>query len=236
MKKLACMGSATMIMIALLVAHTTHAAYIIEVDTDGLDDGILTYNPDFSFGGDTTVAYQSIPSLAYGMTGGDSIFGGNGVNLPDTYVFTYNPSTDADNLAIPIWTELGEAGYSSTATGLAGGVPGIYSVYATWPHTTSVSGGATRFSGSTSGDTFVTDFDQNGGGIGIGHYWYKVGEINWTSGDITVTMQPTGINTYTSMRAAGMLFEYEQIPEPSVLTMLGFGSFMVLFVRRRLML
>ena len=240
MRKLVpCIVSA-MVMIALLATHTAHSAYLIEVDTDGLDDGVLTYNSHFSFGGDTISASQGGASLAFGMTGGDSIFGGNGVSLPDTYVFTYNPSTDADNLAIPIWTELGEAGYSSTATGLAGGAPGIYTVYATWPVTYNVSGGDTRFTTTTAGDSSIVDFDPNGGYYpnppGIGNHWYKVGEINWTSGDITVTMQRTGGNTFVSMRAAGMLFEYEQIPEPSVLAMLGCGSFLVLFVRRRLMM
>jgi len=235
MKELVPRISSAIALIALFTVHTASAAYIIEVDTDGADDGVLTYNSNFSFGGDTTTASQSAASSAYGMTGGDSIFGGNGVSLPDTYVFTYDPLVDADNLAIPAGTQLGEAGYSSYATGQAGGVPGIYSVYATWPITIGVTGGDTRFAGSTTGDSFVTDFDQNGDGItGTGHYWYKVGEITWNSGAITVTMQPTVDNSYVSMRAAGMLFEYEQIPEPSVLAMLGFGSFLM-WVRRRLM-
>jgi hypothetical protein len=30
------------------------AAYLVEVDIDGLDDGVLVFSPDFSFGGDTT--------------------------------------------------------------------------------------------------------------------------------------------------------------------------------------
>jgi hypothetical protein len=234
MKELASRIGSAIILVTLLATHTALAAYIIEVDTDGADDGVLTYNSHFSFGGGTTAASQSGASTAFGMTGGDSIFGGNGA--PDTYVFTYNPSVDADNLAIPVDTQLGEAGYSSYASGLTGGSPGIYSVYATWPWTSTVSGGLTQFSGSTSGDTFVTDFDQNGGGIGTGHYWYKVGEINWTSGAITVTMTPEDSSGYVSMRAAGMLFEYEQIPEPSVLAMLGFASFLMLVVRRRLMI
>ena len=44
------------------------SAYVIEIDTDGADDGTVTYNPDFSFGGDTTLAYQSAASSAIGLT------------------------------------------------------------------------------------------------------------------------------------------------------------------------
>ena len=45
-----------------------HAAYLIEVDIDGLDDGNLLYSPDFAFGGDTTEAYQSVAATAVGLT------------------------------------------------------------------------------------------------------------------------------------------------------------------------
>ena len=57
---------------------TAQAGYIIEIDTDGADDGVLTYNADFSFGGDTTTASQSATATVFGATGGDSIFGGDG--------------------------------------------------------------------------------------------------------------------------------------------------------------
>ena len=221
-------GAVAVSAVSLMLAGA-HAAFIIEVDTDGLDDGILTYHPNFSFGGDTSAASQSNPSTAYGMTGGDSIFGGDGLLLPDTYVFTYDPSVDADNLAIPIYTALGDGNYAS---GLAGGQPGLYFVYATWPWTATVSGGDTRFVGATAGDGFSTDFDVNRGGDGTGHFWYKVGEINWTSGPITVTQQPTAGNTFVSMRSAGLLFELETaVPEPSVIALLGLG--MLLAAHRR---
>lgn len=214
-----------------LMAAGAHAAFIIEVDTDGLDDGVLTYNPNFSFGGDTTTASQSAASTAPFMSGGDSIYGGDGSALPDTYVFSYDPSMEADNLAIPQYTALGDGNYAS---GIEGGAAGIYFVYATWPISSNVSGGDTRFTGATGGDGFVTDFDQNAGGVGTGHFWYKVGEITWAPGSdpITVTQEPTGGNTFVSMRSAGMLFEYEAIPEPSVLALLGLGALFVA-VRRR---
>jgi hypothetical protein len=208
-------------LVALSGPNAARAAFILEIDTDGADDGILTFNPNFSFGGDTTTASQSIPSTAYGMTGGDSIFGGNGGTLPDTYVYTYDPAVDVDNLVIPPWQHLGDNNY---ATGNPGGLPGIYAVYVTWPISSNVSGGDTRFSAATSSDGFVLDFDQNRGGAGTGHEWYKVGEITWSSGPITLTQQPTGGNTFVSMRAAGALFEYVAVPEPSTLVLLVLGA------------
>lgn len=178
---------------------SAQGGFLVEVDTDGVDDGVLTYSPNFAFGGDTTSASQSVASLAFGLTGGDSIFGGNGSSSPDTYLFTYDPSVDADNLAIPADTPLGGG---DLASGLAGGQPGVYAIYAAWPFTGNVSGGATSFSASTSGNSFATLVDQNG----LGNEWIKLGEINWTSGLITLT-QEAGQNTFVSMRSAGVLFE-----------------------------
>ena len=82
-----------------MFAVRSEAAFLIQIDTDGLDDGVLTYNSHFTFGGDTTTASQSAPSTAYGLSAADSIFGGDGVAEPDTYVYRYNPTSDADNLA-----------------------------------------------------------------------------------------------------------------------------------------
>lgn len=205
-------------LIAGLSLGVAQASFLLEIDTDGLDDGALTFNPNFSFGGDTTTASQSNPSTAFGLSGGDSIFGGNGLNQPDTYVYTYTPSVDADNLSLPAGTDLGGG---LLASGLAGGAPGVYAVYATWPISSNVSGGDTLFSAATAGDAFATTFDQNGAGAGTGHQWYKMGEITWSSGTITMTQQPTGGNTFVSMRAAAVLFE--AIPEPSTLALLGLG-------------
>jgi hypothetical protein len=210
----------------LLGFSTTQAAYLLEIDTDGLDDGILTYNPNFSFGGDTTLASQSAASTAFGMTGGDSIFGGDGNLFPDTYLFTYAPDSEADNLVIPGGTDLGDGNFAS---GKTGGSPDTYAIYATWPFTSNVSGGLTTFTATTSGDSFNVSIDQNAGGAGSGHEWIKLGEIAYTSGPITVT-QESGANTFVSMRSAGVLFEV--IPEPSTFA-LGALGLLALAARRR---
>lgn len=191
----------------LATLNIAQAAFLLEIDTDGDDDGSVTFHPNFSFGGDTTTASSSVTSPAFGTTGGDSIFGGDGVAEPDTYVYTYTPSVDADNLVIPPGTDLGSG---NLATGFTGGGIGTYRVYATWPFTTNVSGGPTRFTLSTTGATdVVIDIDQNGGGAGAGDEWVPLGDIELTDpdADITVTQIPTGVNSFISMRAYGLLFE-----------------------------
>ena len=186
--------------LALAFSAPASAAYLIEIDTDGLDDGVLTFNPDFSFGGDTTIASPSSPSLAYGTSGADSIFGGDGVNNLDTYVFTYAPDSQADNLAIPANTNLGNG---NLATGETGGGPGLYNVYATWPYTENVSGGDTEYTVNTTGSGFTVQIDQNT----RGDEWILLGQVDYTSGDITVTQSPTVQNSFISQRAYGLLFE-----------------------------
>ncbi|RKX41892.1 MAG: hypothetical protein DRP64_10715, partial [Verrucomicrobia bacterium] len=198
--------------VALFVAismwsSTLLAAYLVEVDTDGLDNGTLLFSPDFAFGGDTTTASQSILSGAIGMTGGDSIFGGNGNAFPDTYVYTHSPDSQADNLIFWGGEALGDRNYASGATG---GGAGTYAVYATWPGTDNVDGGLTHYQIETAGNSVSSSVDQNGpggqDGVIFGNIWVKIGEIEYTSGPITVTQTPTS-NTYISMRAAGVLFE-----------------------------
>ena len=205
--------------------QVAQAAYIIEVDIDGTDDGVLTLNPDFAFGGDTTTASSSATAAVFGGTGGDSIFGGDGVNFPDTYVFTHSPDSQTDNLAITAGQDLGEDNFAS---GLTGGTPGLYRVYAAWPFTSNVSGGLTSYEVLTEGDSFTTSTDQTGGGLGRGDDWVLLGEIEYTTGRIIVT-QTCESNTFVSMRAYGVLFE--MVPEPSSLLLLGGAA--LLAIRRR---
>ena len=180
-------------------SSTLQAAYLIEVDTDGLDDGVLVFSPDFSFGGDTTTAGPSVAATTIGLTGGDSIFGGNGSSDLDTYVFTYAPDSRLDNLFFDPGTPLSAGNYAS---GVAGGGPGRYAVYATWPTTSNVDGGLTTYQIDSAGDSASFSVNQNE----VGNVWVKVGEVNYTSGPITVTQTPEA-NTSVSMRAAGILFE-----------------------------
>lgn len=185
------------------------AGLIIEIDTDGADDGVLTYNPAFNFGGDTTTASQSATVNAFGTTGGDSIFGGNGVNQPDTYVFAYSPQSQPDNLVIPAGTDLGDG---NVGTGVVGGGFGTYRVYGLWPETNNVSGGLTTFDVVAPGDNFVVQINQNE----RGGTWILLGEIDYTGGVITVTQRATS-NAFVSMRGYGVLFE--AVPAPGSLAL-----------------
>jgi peptidoglycan/xylan/chitin deacetylase (PgdA/CDA1 family) len=225
--------------VALFVAvgmesSSLQAAYRVEVDTDGLDNGILVSSPDFAFGGDTTAAGQGGAGSTIGLTGGDTIFGGNGVSALDTYVFTYVPDSKLDNQYFDPGTPLGDGNYASGATG---GGAGRYAVYATWPTTSNVNGGLTTYQVDTEGDSASFSVDQNE----VGNVWVKVGEIDYTSGPVTVTQTPTS-NTYVSMRAAGILFElmpdspgggYTGPPGPVIFGQGALRTFGVAFERSR---
>ena len=213
---------------------TVQAAYLIEVDTDGLDNGVITYNPDFAFGGDTTSASQSAASSAVGLSGGDSIYGGNGSSFADTYVFTYAPDAQADNQYLDAGAALGNGNFAS---GAIGGGPGRYAVYAAWPFTTNVDGGLTNYQIATAGDSSLASINQNGSG----NAWVKVGEIDYISGPITVTQTATA-NTSVSMRSAGILFElleagssgdYTGPPGPFILGVGAARSFGLAFPRNK---
>ena len=200
-----------------------NAAFLIEVDIDGADDGNLSFSPNFSFGGDTTSASQSAPSGAEGMTGGDSIFGGNGSAEGDTYVFSYTPGVDVDNLTLAAGTPLNGA---DTASGIVGGDSGIYNIFATWPFTENVSGGLTTFSIDHEGGTLSVPLDQNGSGGD----WINIGQVSLSSGNAYSLNQVASSNTFVSMRSAGVLFE--RVPEPST-AILILGWLSVCAARRR---
>ena len=209
----------------LLLAPVAQGAFLIEVDTDGADDGAFTPSPNFSFGGDTTTASTSIATSAFGMTGGDSIFGGDGVN--DTYLYSYTPDGgDADNLVAPAGTALNTGG--DLATGLVGGVPGLYAVYAAWPQTTGVSAGPTSYQLTDNDNNLLafTSIDQNG----RDGQWVKLFEATllFNAGDAVdetfLLTQTAGGESFVSMRGGGVLFELvQEIPEPSALLLMGAG-------------
>ncbi|MEM6750556.1 MAG: hypothetical protein AAF612_08810 [Planctomycetota bacterium] len=208
--------------LALTLAPAAHGTFILQIDTDGLDDGVLTLNPNFAFGGDTTAASQSSASPAVGTTGGDSIFGGNGVNEPDTYLYTYTPAVDGANSIIPFGQPLNDDG--DVSNGLVAGGSAEYAIYATWPITSSVSGGDTSYVLNDGvNDVLSVLIDQNaaggfqdpgGAGLFAGGEWVLLGTAFLDeSTTYTLTQQPTGGNTFVSMRASAILFE--PVPEPA---------------------
>src|SRR5262245_27180799 len=96
MKQTVCVLLSVLLAGACLPAN---AAWVLKVDTDNSTAGnVVSYHPNFGFGGYTTSANASVASTAVGMTGGNSIFGGNGVSQPDTYTYKYTPAVDGNNL------------------------------------------------------------------------------------------------------------------------------------------
>ncbi|MEQ9461526.1 MAG: PEP-CTERM sorting domain-containing protein [Phycisphaeraceae bacterium] len=208
---------------SLATAGAAQAAFLIEVDTDGLDDGPFTPSANFAFGGDTGTASTSVAGTAVGLTGGDSLFGGDG-SAVDTYTYSYTPGTDADNLVLAAGTALNNAG--SFATGLAGGASDTYTFYATWPATTNVSGGDTTFTlnGSDSSSVVLAVLDQNGND----GTWVKLGSAPLTAGVAYTLVQESTAATFVSMRASGVLIE---VPEPASAALMALGGLAAL--RRR---
>lgn len=222
------------LVIAALAAAPASAAFLVEIDIDGLDDGVLIYNSNFAFGGDTTTASQSAAASAVGLTGGDSIFGGDGTTEPDTYRYFYTPGDDVDNLFPAAGTALNNDG--DVASGLIGGDAGMYAVYATWPLTSNVSGGLTTFALSDDGgELFSVDIDQNTvqdqEGDGAGNEWIYLGTGLLDPGTRYTLTQQAGSNTFVSMRASGVMFE--RVPEPTSALLVLLGAMALLRGGRR---
>ena len=214
---------------ALVLAANSQAGFLVQVDTDGDSaNAAFTPPPQFSLGGDTTTVSASAHSLAVGLAVGNSVFGGNGVNEPDTYVYTYDPDVDGDNLSLAAGTPLNDDG--DVAGGFAAGGSGRYKVYATWPLTDNVSGGLTRYqlTDDLSNTLFDVRMDQNGGdgpgnaatgGLSGGDEWILLGDVSLDAARTYTLIQQPETNSFVSMRAEGVLFD--RIPEPTSVMLLG---------------
>ena len=226
----------TMASAMLLIAGTSYGANLLQIDTDGADDDTLTFNSRFSFGGDTTMASQSSPSVAPLLPEADSIFGGNGAADADTYVYTYDPAVDGDNLSTA-GVELGVDLLGGTAfgTGMTAGGVGDYYVYAAWPATSNISGGLTNYNVS-SASVFDVSLNANEAndpdGDDANDVWVRLGVVTYDGTSPIVVTQRSSDNTFVSMRASAVLFE--PVPEPAGmgLALLALGG-LAGFIRRR---
>lgn len=223
------------------VATSAQAAFLVDIDIDGADDGPITYHPNFSFGGDTTTASTSSKSTAVGHNQADSIFGGDGANFPDTYLVTYHPAVDGDSIdlsgqALNVWGDVGSS--------IVAGGSGDYAIYATWPHTNNVSDTATTFTlGEAAGDLASVTLNQNaavpprdvtGDGNpdpGSGGEWIYLFTVTLDANTEYTLRQEAGTNTFVSMRASGYLFD--AVPEPASLGLMGIGGLALLSRKRR---
>jgi hypothetical protein len=227
----------------LLCSGTCNAAFVVAVDLDPTG-GQQSLNPNFSFGGDTTVASDSTPSAAVGLGVHQSLFGGNGVETGDTYIVSYTPGTDLDNYSPSAGTLLGSTtGFGTElSSGIAGGGTGFYNVYLTVPESTNVAaeGSTVTVTGDLAPTIAVLDLNSGGTGSdldpgapfvgGAVNSWYKVGTVHLTAGTTyTLTMEANN-NTFVSQRLAGVM--WEPVPELSsaALCFMGVGA---LLIRRR---
>lgn len=221
-----------------LAMAPAHAAFLIEIDTDGLDDGVLTFNSNFAFGGDTNAASQSSPSTAVGLSGSDSIFGGDGSNV-DTYTATYTPAVDGDNANLG-GVALNDEG--NVGSPVVAGSSGVYDVYATWPVTRNTSGGPINFRlNDGSSDLFSVSLDQNtvqgfvdpdDGLTYAGGEWIYLGSAALDASTTYTLIQESTAATFVSMRASGYLFD-AAVPEPATATLAALAGLGLVALRRR---
>jgi hypothetical protein len=222
--------------VILILATSAHAAFIVQVDTDGSSsNAAFTPNARLSFGNGMTTstggAGASTHATAVGLAVGNSIFGGNSSSA-DQYIFTYKLGLDADNYSPAPGTVLGNG---NSATGVVGGATGQYNVYACWSSTTNVSdNGATPTSYVAASDTGnVTtglNQDEDTNGALAGGVWALVGTVHLTAGNNYTVTQTAPNSLFVSMRAEAIM--WEAVPEPSSIG-LGLVSGMLLLARRR---
>ena len=228
--------------LGLLAADIAQAAFVIEAHTSGKANAT-----SFSFGGGQTTTGASVPSAAVGLTASNSIFGGDG--NPDTYVFSYTPGVDVDNTVFAPGAVLGSVtgfpGEGNVASGLTGGVAGLYNVYFTTPESTNVHADGSRFVITQDGapiDLMTVVLNNTGTGPdtdpgapfvgGANNAWFKLGTVSLTPGmTYTVTQSANSGSTFVSQRAHAVMFE--AIPEPGTLLLASVAAIGLLLLRRR---
>lgn len=224
------------LLIVVGLSSSASAAFLIQIDTDGANNGAITFNSHFTFGGDTTTATSSAPASAFGLATANSIFGGDGVSSPDTYVYRYDPTVDVDNLVttgVALGVDL--VGSPVNGTGVTGGAADDYRVYAAWPPTSNVSGDLTSYTVTSGPNSFTVDVDQNTAndpdGDDLDDVWVYLGDISYNGSSGIIVTQESGSNSFVSMRAAGVLFE--PVPEPATCLLIAGALTFLVAVRLR---
>ncbi|QDS98259.1 PEP-CTERM sorting domain-containing protein [Adhaeretor mobilis] len=238
----------TVACMAISLSGSAHAAFTAAVDLDpeaGTTPGSL--NPNFSYGGDTTSASESGQSFAVGLPEHDSLFGGDGVAAPDTYVMSYTPGTDADNFFPAAGSLLGSTtGFGTeTASGQVGGGSGTYNVYITAPESLNVNAAGSRVTVTGDGAPVITpmvNFNSGGTGAdldsgpafvgGVNNAWLLVGTVDLTAGNTYTVSVEANVNSFVSQRLAGVMWELA-VPEPTSLLLFCLGGCALAVTRRR---
>jgi uncharacterized protein (TIGR03382 family) len=227
----------------LFATSASHAAFIIEASdaTVRLGAGNFAYTGSVGVPSYSTASAGQLPATTDATPTFFTLrhaYGGSGT--VDQYSFTYSPALHADNFTVApgtLYNSLG-ANPDLVATGLNGGVAGIYNVYRIHPGNPNVTGGNTTYQVSVNSTVFLTEaIDQNAADLANGKNigrWELIGSVavpNATD-TVTVTMTPTS-STFVSMRASGMMFEYvAPIPEPGSAAFLALAAASLLRRRR----
>lgn len=213
------------------LATVSQAAFIVESSTGG-----KAFSTNFS---GNSPSHSTTTGSAVGLTAGiGSVFGGAGTNAstdPDKYVLSYKPGTNADNTVLSAGTALGNG---NLATGLTGGVTGMYNVYITWPASTNVDGTGCKLVITSDGSPVtLNSVNMNTGGTGTpgaNNAWYKIAsDVTLTAGNTYTVTQTANSISSTSMRNSGVMWEYVgPVPEPASLSLLACAALPFLSRRR----
>lgn len=203
----------------------SNAAFMIETHSTGRGFANFTGTPRYS----TTVS--AAPGLLAAQTAYGSTTGTH------QYIFSYTPGTDADNWNVPAYQYFGNG---SSTTGLTGGQTGYYNVYITWPASITVNTSGCNLLITNDGDAVaLTNVDMNTGQtipsgtpwLGANDSWLKIADqVLLTAGTTYTVTQTANSTAWTSMRSAGVMWEFVRTPEPTTLLLVGLGGFLL---RRR---
>lgn len=213
------------VLTVIVMAGSVYGAFIVEAHSSGLANE--------NFASPYSEPRASIPSGALGLTATNSIFGGNELvpDKPDTYIYSYTPGVNVDNVFIASGTDLGNG---DLASGLTGGESGLYNVYITWPGSSGTNPAGSLIEITNDGDTVVLNpVGQNLGQTGDpggSDAWLLIAEgISLTEGVTYKVTQVANVDSWVSQRSHGVM--WEEVPEPG--TMLLFGAGTLLLRRKR---
>ncbi len=253
------MKSLTLLTAAFLAAlcglPAANAAFIVEPHANG--------KAYANFSSPDGAPNVSAVGTAAGLSGVQSALGTTAAGFSPAningWTFSYTPGVDADNTVYTAGQALGDrridppgnpSGVTvqpQTATGLVGGVSGIYNVYITWPGSANVNvAGSTITVTSDDAPIVLNPVDVNGNaggpnpftpsGQGGTNRWLLIGTVDLTQGNTYTVNMKANSASFTSQRASGVMWELLSpavIPEPATLLMLGLGMIGTLAIRRR---
>lgn len=187
------------LMAIFVFAVDVQAAFIVEAYSPGLA------NANFQGAGRT-----SDRSTAPGTTAVYSLMSTN--EAPADWTYSYTIGVDEDNYLPAAGTDLTNG---LIASGLVGGVPGLYNVYMTWPRTTTTKTEGCKITVTNYLESVVLNpVLQNNGGTGEpggNNGWYKIADrvpLIWKT--YTVNQVANNFLGYCGQRSHGVMWELRE--------------------------